>query len=183
MEERSPSAWFYLLGVLIWFGGCCGGVGNTLWTVGTSVQDQPRGVFPGELSFDVSAGRHVIFLESKSQVDGAIHTSGGVTDLNCTVEGPKGPVAVYPPATSTSYSFSAFAGESLLGFEASSSGTHTLACEHAGDAPIVLSIGTGLGGEIASGLVLAFGAAFLGLGGIIVVFVLRRRGQGASQTQ
>lgn len=175
MEERSPSAWFYLLGVLIWFGGCCGGVGNTIWTVGTSVQDQPRGTFPGELTMELPSGRHIIYLETKSSVDGKVTVSKGVTDLACDVVGPKGPLAVYPPAANTSYSFSKFNGESVLGFEADKRGAHTMTCRHGGDQPVVLSVGTGLGGDIMAGLTMAWVAALLGIAVLITVFVLRRR--------
>ncbi len=176
MEERSPSAWLYLLGVLVWFGGCCGGVGNTIWSFGTSVQDQPRGEFPGELQMRVDSGRHVIFQETKSTLGDESHTSAAVSGLECDVQGPDGPIPVYPPAAHSTYSFSRFKGESVLGFDSPRSGAHTMTCTHDGADPVVLSVGTGLGGDIMVGVTGAVFSAFFGIGICVLVFALRRRG-------
>lgn len=175
MDKRSPSAWLYLLGVLVWIGGCCGGIGNTIWAFGTSVQDQPRGTFPGDLHMDLESGRHVIFLETKSTLADGAHASVGVSGLECDVVGPDGAVPVYTPAATSTYSFSRFAGESVLGFEARKSGTHGLTCTHDGDETVVLAVGGGLGGDVVGGLRTAALAGFLGLGICVAVFALRRR--------
>jgi hypothetical protein len=152
--------------------------------LGLSGLSMQRVVVPGsaEIALEES-GRHTIYHESRSVVDGRVYdvadVSGLTVELVSAETGESVPLDV--PGANTTYELRGRSGRGVLTFEVDRPGAYRLSAEYpAGGGPeTVLAVGRGLGTRIAMTVV---GAIALGLGSFllavaiaVVTFVRRRR--------
>jgi hypothetical protein len=152
--------------------------------LGLSGLSMQRVVVPGSAEIALEEpGRHTIYHESRSVVDGRVYdvadVSGLTVELVSAETGESVPLDV--PGANTTYELRGRSGRGVLTFEVDRPGAYRLSAEYpAGGGPeTVLAVGRGLGTRIAMTVV---GAIALGLGSFllavaiaVVTFVRRRR--------
>jgi hypothetical protein len=136
--RKHPTAWLYLLAILLPIGGCAGTIGlvaKGLDSLTDKVAALPRAATPGAATVELPAGTHEIFYETRA---GAGDTSYATTTekvaapVDCTLAAPGGAdVPLATPSGQTHYSFKGRAGESIYRVEIAKAGKYELACADA----------------------------------------------------
>lgn len=142
-----------------------------------------RFVVPGTAEVEVEeAGRHTIFHESTSTVDGTVYRVGDVTGLEIEVLSPSGErVEVGSPTGSMNYQVGGREGVAIATFVADGPGAHRITAEYrSGSGPeTVLAVSRGFGTRIVTTVLgsigLALGGTFLAVAIAVTTFVLRFR--------
>ena len=144
-------------------------------------------VVPGARELTLEAGEHMVFLETRSMVDGRSYVADDVSGLAVSVVNADGlPIAVSPPSGTATYSLGGREGYAIAVFEVVTAGRHTVseAYEDGVAAPeTVIAVSGdfmgGLMGTAFSGLT----AAFVGLlGAVAVVLWVRSRRRKVART-
>jgi hypothetical protein len=173
-SPNRPSAWLYVLGVVLTFGGCGTSCGMNLWQSQQRVQRLQRLVMPGAHELALAPGKHVLYAESRSTVDGTAYVWHGGA-LPCELVRLEGnqPVPLASPSASESYSFGGYEGQSMFTFEVAAAGRHRLTCRVETGAPMVMALSRGhvLGSMIYSTL----GGFLVSALGLFTIFLTRDR--------
>lgn len=142
-----------------------------------------RFVVPGSAEVELEeTGRHTIFHESISTLDGAVYRVGDVSGLEIEVVSPDGsPVRVISPTGSMEYRLGGREGTAMAAFEAEEPGTYRISATYrGGEGPeTVLAVTRGFGTRIVTTIFgaigLALGGTVLSVGIAVTTFVLRYR--------
>lgn len=139
-----PSAWLYLLGVVLMFGGCGASCGLTLWHSSAKVDRMLRLVMPGEREGELAAGSYVLYAETHSAVDGTSYAWNGGS-LQCAVvdSASNQPVPIKAATARESYSFGGYAGQSMFEFDIARTGKYRVGCDVESGAPMVIALSQG----------------------------------------
>jgi hypothetical protein len=118
---------------------------------------------------------YTIFLEEQSVVNGRVYSAtDGIGGLKCTAVSPnKENLPLRKPSTNITYDLSARSGSSVLQFDVTNSGTHTVGCKYATGASepqAVIAVGTGLGTRIFSTVMRSLTAFLSTSAGCITIF-------------
>lgn len=139
-------------------------------------------VVPGERRLTLEPGTHMVFLETRSVVDGHAYVSGDVSGLSVRVVGADGtPVAVTPPNGTASYSLNGREGHAINAFQIATAGAYSVSADYgAGEGPrTVIAVGQGflggLFGTVFGGLAAVFIGGLVALGVFAWVLIRRRR--------
>jgi hypothetical protein len=182
LKKGGPGCAAYLLGCLP----LLAGFGVMIAILVVSLPKMNAGleqiVVPGERSLTLEPGYHMVFLETRSVVDGRAYETGEVSGLTVHVVGADGtPVTVTTPGASATYSVNGREGHAINGFQIDRAGAYTVSADYGGaEGPqAVIAVGQGfLGGlfsTVFGGLAAVFIGALVALGVLVWVLVMRRR--------
>ena len=179
MRSRS---WFVVAG-LIALAGIAGALLHLMPRLSAADSRMIRVVVPGNTTLTLDkAGRHTIYHEKKSTVDGRYYASETVSGLRLGLADAAtgAPVKLTEPAVASSYAIGSRTGSSIYAFTIDRPGRYRLAADLAGgrsEPKVVLAIEQGMLGEMFSLIFGTMAIAFAGLGvaGAIVLIVLWRR--------
>ncbi|MNE43990.1 hypothetical protein D3C80_1381960 [compost metagenome] len=139
-------------------------------------------VVPGARELRLEPGRHTVFLEYSSVVDGRVYRVDQVSGLTVHVAAADGaPVAVSAPMGSASYSLGGRQGEAINVFDVEQAGAYRISADYDGAAgpQTVIAVGQGFMGRLFTTILSALGAAFLGMilaaAVVVGVYLARRR--------
>lgn len=139
-------------------------------------------VVPGERQLTLEPGHHMVFLETRSVVDGEAFVSGDITGLSVRVTGADGTaVPVTAPTATATYSLNGREGHAINGFEITQAGAYAVSADYGGaEGPrTVIAVGQGfLGGlfsTVFGGLAAVFIGGLVALGVVAWVLIRRRR--------
>lgn len=139
-------------------------------------------VVPGARELRLEPGRHTVFLEYRSVVDGRVYAVDQVPGLAVHVEAADGaPVAVSPPMGSATYTLGGRQGEAINVFRVERAGTYRISADYDGKAgpQTVIAVGQGFMTTLFATVFMGLGAVFLGMiltaAGVIGVYLARRR--------
>jgi hypothetical protein len=150
-------------------------IGVTIAVVGglqllDDVIDMPRVVVPGSGEVTLAAGDHVIYGESRSELDGTAYVVNSL-QLRCAMQSSDGePIALTAPSARVSYGIGGFSGESMFATTIPKAGRYQLRCDGQGG-PATLAFGTRIGTEI---VVMVVGGVGGMLGAVVILLVVRR---------
>jgi hypothetical protein len=178
-----PSWWWCCLGVLVILLGFASFCYTLIHDLPALTGSLTQLVAPGQKDLTLEPDRtYTIFLEQQPVVNGQIYSTENVQSLNCAVRSVPSDVNVQlrQPAMTTSYSFGARQGKSVLEFNTFDGTTYHVSCVYGpGEQgpPTVLAIGTGITEKIFGLVFKALAAIFggMGLGGCIILVVLLMR--------
>lgn len=171
--ERQTSRVWYLLAVgLIVSAVALALIGFT--QASDTVRGMQRVVMPGPAKVVLPLGRTTLFVETRSQVNGARYELAEGVRFQCTMVDPNGQlVGLTSSKVSVSYALAGFSGESTFDVEVINAGEHAVRCDT--PTPFVFAIGSGIGKWLAIALV---GVVPALIGGAMMVIVWwKRRGQ------
>ena len=141
-----------------------------------------RILVPGERSLTLEPGSHMVFLETRSVVDGRAYEVGDVSGLAVHVVGADGtPVEVTAPNGSATYSLNGREGHAINTFQITKAGAYVVSADYGGaEGPqTVIAVGQGffggLMGTVFGGLAAVFIGALAALGVVAWVLIRRRR--------
>ncbi|WP_143276020.1 hypothetical protein [Brevundimonas diminuta] len=143
-------------------------------------------VVPGARELTLEPGRHTVFLEYRSVVDGRVYAVDQVAGLTVRVEAADGaPVAVSAPMGSSTYSMGGRQGEAINVFSVERAGAYRISADYDGqEGPqTVIAVGQGFMGQLFATVFMGLGAVFLGMAltvaAVIGVYLARRRARRA----
>ena len=145
-----PTRWWYLLGVMIAFGGGSAVILTQMGVIPERVEMMHRVVVPGSATFIFKPGNYVAYYEPRSIVDGKVFSNDDTLDgLFCGIRMvPLGmELKVFPAPMTSSYSTSSFAGVSVFRFTIKEAGSYQFACERSSNVaknPFVIAVGNDL---------------------------------------
>lgn len=178
----APGRGWYLVALAIFFAGFLA-MGWVIYANVAGIGERlTRGVMPGTIEIQAAApANYTIFHENPGLIDGAVY-SGGIAGLRIEVQGPRGPVAVAPPTTSSRYSYSGRTGTAIFAFDAAEAGRYRIAGRYAdgrSEPRSVIAVSAGFLGAIfttiAIALLVALTASAVALTLGLSVFFRRRR--------
>lgn len=180
--KRKPGRIFYLLAALP---AICGIVAMVV-LLATKLPALDDGleqiVVPGVRELQLEPGRHTVFLEYSSVVDGRVYRVEQVSGLTVRVDAADGaPVAVNAPMGSATYSLGGRQGEAINVFDVERAGAYRISANYGGAAgpQTVIAVGHGFMGTLFTTILSALGAAFMGMilaaTVVVGVYMARRR--------
>ena len=115
-----------------------------MFSLSGKIQEMPRLNVPGEAVVQFGAGEHIGFLETQSVVDGEVVF--GNPSVNCTIASldGSGDVSISPPGASTSYSFGAYSGNSVMVVSTPKAGEYRVDCRGSGSGALAFGQGIGM---------------------------------------
>ena len=141
-----------------------------------------RLVVPGEQTIPLEKGRHTIFHESHSVIDGKVYSSESLGGLKVTVTAPGGSAVELTPSGSGHYNMGSHSGNAIFDFTAEAAGDYAIAGNYEDGATspqTVLAVGPTFSSTIVltvlGSLGIAFGGAVSAAGLAVLVLVKRRR--------
>ncbi len=142
-----------------------------------------RFVVPGSAVIELEeTGRHTVFHESTSTLDGIVYRVGDVSGLEIEVVAEDGsPVRVVSPMGSMEYRLGGREGTAMAAFVVEEPGAYSVSATYRGGAgpETVLAVTRGFGTRIVTtvigAVVLAMGGTVLAVGIAVTTFVLRHR--------
>lgn len=181
-SRKAPGRGWYALAVLP---AICGvaAMGVILFTSLSRLDDGlEQIVVPGTRELELEPGRHTVFLEYSSVVDGRVYRVDQLSGLTVRVEAADGaPVAVNAPMGSASYTLGGRQGEAINVFDVEQAGAYRISADYDGAAgpQTVIAVGQGFMGRLFITILSALGAAFLGMilavTVVVGVYMARRR--------
>lgn len=184
--KRGPGRGWYALAALPMICGFAA-MGAVLFTQLPKLDDGlEQIVVPGARELRLEPGRHTVFLEYRSVVDGRVYAVDQVPGLAVHVEGADGaPVAVSAPMGSSTYSMGGRQGEAINVFSVERAGTYRISADYDGQVgpQTVIAVGQGFMGQLFATVFLGLGAVFLGMiltvATVVGVYLARRRARQA----
>jgi len=179
--QRAPGRFWYLVAIAIFI------VGMALMAVFLITRLTAfdaalvRFVVPGEHTVTLDEGRHTIFHETHSVIDGKVYSSASLGGLTVIVTGPGGSPVALTPSGSGHYSMGSRSGVAVFDFTAESTGGYVVAGSYpdGGGPQTVLAVGPTFSSTIVltvlGSLGIAFGGALIATGLVVLVLVKRRR--------
>lgn len=180
-SRMTSKVWYVVAGGLIVIALAIGLTGFSQFM--STVEDMRRVAMPGQAEIVLPAGFSTLYVEHRTVVDGkaidASWASGSIEapvglGFQCALTDPDGKaVPLEHSASSVSYSFGSYEGQSMFDLRAGAAGTYVLACEAPG--PFGVAVGYGVGTWI---VVAVVGGLVPGLGGVftfLLVLIKRRR--------
>ena len=180
--RKAPSRGWYGLAVLPVICGFAA-MGVILFTQLSRLDDGlEQIVVPGVRELQLEPGRHTVFLEYSSVVDGRVYRVEQVSGLTVRVDAADGaPVAVNAPMGSATYSLGGRQGEAINVFDVERAGAYRISANYGGAAgpQTVIAVGHGFMGTLFTTILSALGAAFMGMilaaTVVVGVYMARRR--------
>ena len=179
---KGPSRWWYALAVVPMI---CGFVamGVVLFSQLSKLDDGlEQIVVPGARELRLEPGRHTVFLEYSSVVDGRVYRVDQVSGLSVRVAAADGtPVPVTAPMGRATYSLGGRQGEAVNVFDVERAGTYRISADYDGQAgpQTVIAVGQGFMTTLFATILMGLGAVLLGVilsaGVLVGVYLARRR--------
>lgn len=146
-----PSRLWYLLAAVVFIAGFAG-MGTVLFNSLASLGDGlVQIVVPGEKKLVLEAGRHTIFHERQSTVDGRIFNVENIAGLGVDLTSAAGDPIALSPASAGTYQFGGRSGSAVLQFDIEQPGEYLLSAayrEGASGPQTVLAVGKGFVGGL-----------------------------------
>jgi len=160
--------WYFAALVPLVIGGLIAGF--AFMRLGDAIAAMPRMVVPGEHTFQLPAGDHIVFAESESTVDGT-HYANPKFGVKCSLTADGAPVLLSSHSGKLTYSLGGYEGGAIFDFTLAKAAAVKLACE-TNDGKAVLAVGPSL----AMNIVVAVVPLLIGLlGGIVTLFIVRKK--------
>lgn len=142
--RAGASGWFYVLGILMMFGGCGAPFGALLWSSAADIESMQRFVMPGAQTMTLSPGQYVLYAETSSVVDGKSYmwTGGSVSCQVIESETQRPVTSLSAASMNESYTIGGYKGESMFELDIEQGGSFVLGCEVEGG-PMVIAINRG----------------------------------------
>jgi hypothetical protein len=190
--RRRPSAWFYLLVVLLPIGGCAltvSQMAEEASTINQRIAALPRAAATGESRIGLAKGESAVFFVSPTTSDGSSVTKRASTDakepapVDCTLVSPQGvKVPLETTDDETRFTMNHLEGRLLFAVKHDRAGFYQLSCAYSatgaakarpGDA--LVFVGADFFKDLATPLLPGIVGALAGIGVWVVVFFSRRR--------
>jgi hypothetical protein len=165
-------AWYFVALVPLLVGAAFGAL--AFMRLVDTIQAMPRMVAPGEKSFALPAGEHVIFVETASTVDGVAYANdrGRVT---CGVKASDGStIALAHHEGKLKYSLGGHSGGAVFNFTMPSEGNALVGCS-VDDGKVVIAVGQSFGFMIVVAVVPLVLGAIASVVAFVIVYRRRKR--------
>ena len=166
-------AWYLTVLVPLAFGVIIGGI--SLSRMMEQIESMPRAVIPGERTFELPAGEHIIYGETYSVVDGVVYRNKRFT-ATCTVTRADGtPIPFESYGGKMRYGIGVYSGRAIFKFELESPGAAKVSCSTKDGSKLVIAVGEGIGAQVVVAVVGALFGLFTALAVFAIVLVKRKR--------
>ena len=179
--SKAPARGWYALGCLPVILGFAAFIGILVAQLPKMDDELKQIVVPGAAELALEPGRHTVFLEYRSVVNGKVYAIDQVPGLSVRVEASDGtPVAVRAPMGSASYSLGGRRGEAIDVFEVDRAGTYRISADYGETAgpETVIAVGQDFMQGMFVVILSAMGVVAVGLllsAAVIVAIYLARR--------
>lgn len=176
-----PGKWLYVLAGVVAVGGSSASLYSGCSGAADSIRDMRRAVSPDASVVELPAGRHGVFYESVSSVNGASIRDSGPRQLRCDLTGPEGDaVELTTIGRVERYNLAGYSGELLWDIEVERGGAHLLTCSSDRGGQYVVAIGEGFTvGDVMIAIVGGAASVMVGLAIFFLAFIRRRSSRGS----